>query len=87
VRAERGQRHAPARALEQRRADDRLERPDQLAHARLRNAQALRRAAEVQLIGHREERTQVAQLDRLPHFPTAQVSGGNETERLVFAEP
>ena len=42
----------------------RLERPDLLAHARLGEMEALRGAAEVQLLGHRHERGELPQLHR-----------------------
>jgi len=42
-------------ALEERRADDRLERAHELAHPRLRDTQAHGRATEMQLLRHRDE--------------------------------
>ena len=61
-RARRRQRDRPRRARQQRRADDRLQPPDLLRERRLGHVQPPRRAAEVQLLGDRDEVAQVAQL-------------------------
>jgi len=55
-----------AGALDERLADDLLERRDLLAHGGLRVAEALRRAAERALVRDRVERREVAQLDAEP---------------------
>jgi hypothetical protein len=65
--AGRGQRDAPARAVEQALPELVLERSQALADARLGDAQPLRSAAEVQLVGEGEEDADLAELDRLPH--------------------
>jgi hypothetical protein len=48
-------------------ADLGLERPDHLADAGLREAELLGRAAEVELLGDREEHADLPKLDRRPH--------------------
>ena len=60
-RARRRERDAAAVALEQAHAELCLERPDLLADARLRQMQALGGAAEVQLLGDRDERPELAE--------------------------
>ena len=61
--ARRGQLDAAGRALEQARADALLELPDLRAQRRLRQVQPLGRAREVELLGDRDERAQVPELD------------------------
>ena len=63
-RARRRQRRPAAVAVEQRHAELGLERPHLLRHARLRHVQPLGRAPEVQLLRHRDERAQLAELHR-----------------------
>ena len=58
----RRQRGTPAVALEQRHPELGLERADLLADARLRQVQPLGGAAEVKLLGDRDERAQLAEL-------------------------
>ena len=58
-RPRRGEGDAPPVALEQLDAELGLERSHLLAHARLREVQPLGRAAEMELLGHRDERPQL----------------------------
>ena len=65
--ARRGQRDAPARAVDEALAELVLELAQALAHARLRDPEPLGGAPEVELVGEGEEDPDLAQLDRLPH--------------------
>ena len=58
-RARRGERGAAAVAIEQLHAELGLERAHLLADARLRDVEPLGRAAEVELLGHGDERPQL----------------------------
>jgi hypothetical protein len=57
-----GQRHAPARALEEPHAELALERLDLQAERRLRHMQPLGRPPEMQLLGNGDEIPEMAQL-------------------------
>ena len=62
-----GQLHPPRRAYEQDDSEIALELADRARERRLRHVQPLGGAAEVQLLGHRDEVAQLAQLDRGVH--------------------
>src|SRR2546421_340410 len=59
----RGRRDGTTRSLEEPDAECRLQLLDRLRERRLGDVQALRRPAEVQLLAHREEVAEVANLD------------------------
>lgn len=65
-----GQPDRARRALEQRRAELAFERTDALAQGWLGDMQAGRRATEVQLLGDREKRGDLAELHVAPHLAT-----------------
>jgi hypothetical protein len=65
--ARRGERDAPARAVDQALPELGLQRAEALAHARLRDPEPLGGAPEVELLGEGEEDPDLAELDGLPH--------------------
>jgi hypothetical protein len=84
--AGRGEADAPRGAVDELDAELGLELAQALADPRLRETDALGGAAEVKLVGEREEHPDLAELDRLPHS-VATLLALRRNRRLIWRRP